>query len=50
MVDIKCLYLRFLFHKPYNSKENFFSQISIHSIQIYGTDAGIMAVMEKGTR
>lgn len=40
MVDIKCLYLRFLIHKPHQSKENFFSQIGIQQISIYGNDAG----------
>lgn len=38
MVDIKCVYLRFLLHKPHASKENFFSQIGIHQITIYGND------------
>ncbi len=48
MVDIKCLYIRFLFHKPYASKENFFSQIGIHQIFIYGTDSNsTLALIEK---
>jgi hypothetical protein len=39
MVDIKCLYLRFLFHKPYQTKENFFSQIGIQQITAFGVDS-----------
>ncbi len=38
MVNINCLYLRLLFHKPYQSKENFFSQVGIHQIVAYGEE------------
>ena len=45
MVDIKCLYLRFLFYKPHKNKENFFSQIGLHQLNIYGSEAnGIMPI------
>ena len=36
MVDLKCLYLRFLLHKPHKSKENFFSQVGLFQLSIYG--------------
>lgn len=38
---MKCLYLRFLFHKPYKNKENFFSQVSIHQITVFGGETNI---------
>ena len=38
MVDINCLYLRLLFHKPYPSKENFFSQIGLAALSIFGLE------------
>jgi hypothetical protein len=38
MVNINCLYLRLLFHKPYQSKENFFSQVGIHQIVVFGDE------------
>ena len=42
MVDINCIYLRLLFHKPYQARDNFFSQIGIQSLNIYGSEgAGI---------
>ena len=38
MVDVNCLYIRFLFHKPHSSRENFFSQIGIQSLSLYGSE------------
>ena len=38
MVDINCIYLRLLFHKPYQDRDNFFSQIGLHSLSIFGSE------------
>ena len=38
MVDINCIYLRLLLHKPYQARDNFFSQIGLHSLSIYGSE------------
>ena len=46
MVDVKCLYLRFLFHKPYKSKENFFSQVGLYQLSIFGGESNTMLPME----
>lgn len=42
MVDMNCLYLRFLFHRPYKNKENFFSQVHIHQLTVYGGESNII--------
>ena len=46
MVDMKCLYLRFLFHRPFKNKENFFSQIHIHQLTIFGGESNIMLPLD----
>jgi hypothetical protein len=38
MVDLNCLYLRFLFHKPFPTKENFFSQIGLLTMSLFGSE------------
>jgi hypothetical protein len=38
MVDLNCLYLRLLFHKPHPSKENFFSQVGLQALTLYGSE------------
>jgi hypothetical protein len=38
MVDLNCLYLRLLFHKPHPTKENFFSQIGLQALSLFGSD------------
>lgn len=50
MVDINCLYLRFLFHKPYPSKENFFSQIGLHLLGVYGSEQPNLIMQEPTAR
>ena len=50
MVDINCLYLRFLFHKPYPSKENFFSQIGLHLLGVYGSEQPNLIMQEPSAR
>lgn len=47
MVDINCLYLRFLFHKPYPSKENFFSQIGLLALSVFGNEAPEVLMREQ---
>ena len=46
MVDINCLYLRLLFHKPFTTKENFFSQIGLQGLSIYGGETSDFSVQE----
>lgn len=36
MVDMHCTYLRFLLHKPHTNKQNFFSQVGLHEINVFG--------------
>jgi centrosomal protein CEP104 len=36
IVDMRCLYLRLLFQRPYKNIENFFSQVYIHQMAVYG--------------
>ena len=46
MVDLKCLYLRFLFHRPFKNKENFFSQVQIHQLLVFGGESNIMLPLD----
>lgn len=46
-VDINCLYLRFLFHKPHPSKENFFSQVGLLALSVYGNEAPEVMMREQ---
>ena len=38
MVDVNCLYLRLLFHKPHLAKDNFFSQIGLQALTLFGSE------------
>ena len=38
MVDFKCVFIRLLFNKPHKSKENFFSQVGLHELKVYGSE------------
>ena len=43
---MKCLYLRFLFHRPFKNKQNFFSQVYIHQLAVYGGETNIMLPLD----
>lgn len=46
MVELKCLYMRFIFHKPYKNKENFFSQVHIHQLSVFGGQSNMVLPLE----
>lgn len=43
MVDLHCTYMRFLLHKPHPNKQNFFSQVGLHEINVIGEGFDVLS-------
>lgn len=43
MVDMHCSYVRFLMHQPHPNKQNFFSQVGLHEINVIGEGFDVLA-------
>jgi hypothetical protein len=50
MVDLNCLYLRLLFHKPHPAKDNFFSQIGLQALALFGSEQPDALLHEPATQ